>query len=132
MSEPANVPNALDDVLERLSHASSQIVKAVEDQTRHIDQWTKDFVDRSEAATERLLKRFEQQSRAQIDALRREIAQLERRTRALRKAAPVKKAPANKTTAKKAPAKKKSAAKKESAAKKKAPTKKKSAARKTA
>ena len=33
MSEPANVPNALDDVLERLSHASSQIVKAVEDQT---------------------------------------------------------------------------------------------------
>ena len=64
MSEPANVPNALDDVLERLSHASSQIVKAVEDQTRHIDQWTKDFVDRSEAATERLLKRFEQQSRA--------------------------------------------------------------------
>jgi hypothetical protein len=116
MSEPANVPNALDDVLERLSRASSQIVQAVEDQARQIDQWTTDFLDRSETATERLLKRFEQQSRAQVDALRREIAGLERRLSALRKKATAKKAPAKKATAKKAPAKK-AAAKKPAARK---------------
>jgi mevalonate kinase len=106
MSDPANTPNALDEMLDRLSHASSQIVKAVEDQTRQIDEWTKDFLDRSEAATERLLKRFEQQSHAQIDALRREVAQLERRIGGLRSTAPAKKATAKKTAAKKTAAKK--------------------------
>jgi uncharacterized protein Yka (UPF0111/DUF47 family) len=123
MSEPTNAPSALDELLDRMSDASRQILKAVDDLTHRIDQWTKDFVDRSEAATERLLKRFEDQSRAQIDALRREVAQLERRIGALRQAA----------TAKQPAAKKKAAAKK---AKKKAtakkPASKKSAARKTA
>ena len=64
MTQPAPEQNTLDVLLDRgAGRLSKEVVKAVEDQTRQIEQWTKDFVDRSEAVTERVFERLENQSR---------------------------------------------------------------------
>ncbi|HTN78282.1 MAG TPA: hypothetical protein VMK16_01315 [Acidimicrobiales bacterium] len=106
-----------------------------EEQMRQFDQRARDWIDRGEAATERLVQTIEKEVRAQIAALRREVDDLasrvaDLRTTLPRKVAAKKRSAAKKTSAKKTAAKKTSAKKTTSA--KKRPAAKKTAAKKTA
>ena len=70
---------------------------------RQLDRHTKEFVDRAEAATERMVRALDRELRAQITTLRRDIERALARSSGAKKAS-VKKAPAKKAAPKKAPA----------------------------
>ena len=122
MTEAKSPQETADRLLDRLATLSERMHSDGEEQLRQLDQRARDWIDRGEAATERLVQTIEKEVRAQIAALRREVDDLASRVADLRKTLP------RKAAAKKRPAAKKTAAKKSAAKKTSA---KKTAAKKT-
>ena len=126
MTEAKSPEEAVDRLLDRIGTLSERMRSDNEERLRQFDQRARDWLDRGEAATERLVQTIEKEVRGQIAALRREVDELASRVADLRKALP-RKTSAKKTAAKKTAAKKTAA--KKTAAKKTAA--KKTAAKKT-
>ncbi len=112
MPNPSKNPDSIADLLDRLSKVTDQITQASEKQAREAELQLKRLLDHGEASTQRLLKAVDKEIQAQIVSLRREIRDVERRVREMRRAgveavasrrSPAKKAAAKKT-AKKRPA----------------------------
>jgi hypothetical protein len=111
VTEAQSPQETVDRPLDRLAALSERMRSDGEEQLRQLDQRARDWLDRGEAATERLLQKIEKEAGAQIAALRREVDDLARRVADLRKAALPGKATAKKTSTKKAAAKKTNAKK---------------------
>ena len=110
MTEPKSPQETADRLLDRMATLSERMRSDSEEHLRQLDQRARDWIDRGEAATERLVQTIEKEVRGQIAALRREVDELASRVADLRKALP-RKTSAKKTAAKKTAAKKTTAKK---------------------
>ncbi len=126
MTEAQSPQETVDRLLDRMATLSQRMLSDSEEHLRQLDQRARDWLDRGEAATERLVQTIEKEVRGQIAALRREVDDLAGRVADLRKALP------GKATAKKATAKRKATAKKRPASAKKTTAKKTTAKKTTA
>jgi uncharacterized protein YukE len=97
VSDAPKNPDMVDDLLDRLSRASTQIADAAEERVRDLDRRMRELVERSEGALNRVLETVEQQSRAQIAGLKREVGQLEQRLAQVRTRVPSRRASAEQT-----------------------------------
>ena len=110
---------AIEQLLDRMATLSRRFASDAEEQLRQLDQRARDWLDRGEAATNRLIKTIDKEVRSQMVSLRREIDDLSGRLAELRKSAVPRKAAARGATAKKTASKK--AARKRATARRRPP-----------
>lgn len=110
MTERQPAQEAIEHLLDRMAALSERITGEAEEQVHRVDQRARDWLERGEAATDRLIEMIDKDVRAQITTLRREIDELAARVADLRKAAlprtSTAKRSSTKTRAKKTTAKK--------------------------
>ena len=89
--------DGIGDLLDRIGKASERLVDSSERQAHELDERMKEFIDRSEKATQDFVDRVDKELRTQLASLRKEVAQLQSRLSGA--ARPAKKAPAKKVAA---------------------------------
>ena len=73
VTEAQSPQETVDRLLDRMATLSERMLRDSEEQLRQFDQRARDWLDRGEAATERLAQTIEKEVRGQIAALRREV-----------------------------------------------------------
>ena len=106
MTDTQPAQEAIERLLDRMATLSQRFASDAEEQLRQLDQRARDWLDRGEAATDRLIKTIDKEVRSQMVSLRREIDDLGGRLAELRKNAVPRKAAARGATAKKTATKK--------------------------
>ena len=72
MTETQPAEEAIERLLDRMAALSERITGEAEEQVHRVDQRARDWLERGEAATDRLIKMIDKDVRAQITTLRRE------------------------------------------------------------
>jgi hypothetical protein len=106
MTDTQPAQEAIERLLDRMATLSQRFASDAEEQFRQLDQRARDWLDRGEAATDRLIKTIDKEVRSQMVSLRREIDDLGGRLAELRQNAEPPKAAARRATAKKTATKK--------------------------